>query len=298
MKNSFAAFVMTFRRPEVLEGTIQKIFDQTIPPKKILIIDNDPLQSGKSVIQKLSNYPIEYFAIGYNSGPAGAAKKGLEMLSNQGYEWIAWIDDDDPPIFIDTFEILLKIGSANSLCGCIGTVGQRFNQKNGLITRVADAELEGDGIILVDNIAGGMCKIVNSLVVRKKNILPDDKLFYGFEELDFDLRLQKAGYLLLADKFLYRKHRQFFNRSGINVKRGHKKEESRLWREYYSTRNTLIIFTKLKLYRALVFSLLRYLFKLIAGFRFGLKYGVMNMSYISKGIFHFLIKKSGRINHT
>jgi glycosyltransferase involved in cell wall biosynthesis len=292
----FAAFVMTYKRTDTLSNTIHKLFQQTYPPQKVLIIDNDSEQSAKYLSQDFSHLPIEYLPVGYNSGPAGAAKKGLEALSEKDYDWISWIDDDDPPIFDNTFEILLQLALKDNRCGCVGTVGQRFNKKNGLIDRITDAELEGEGFFQVDNIAGGMCKIINAEVVNKSAILPDDELFFGFEELDFDLRLQQAGYILLVDKVLYKKHRSYYNRMNLNINRGKRKSYNRLWREYYSTRNTLKILQKNKKYKAISINLMRFILKSIIGFRYGLQYGLRNAKYIFRGIFHFLLRKKGPLH--
>jgi len=290
----FAAFIMTYQRNITLSNTINILLKQSHPPQKILIIDNDPEQSAKYVSQKLSHLPIEYFSVGYNSGPAGAAKKGLEILSKENYDWIAWIDDDDPPIFDNTFEILLKLANDNEECGCVGSVGQRFNRKNGLIERVSDYELEGLGYLQVDTIAGNMCKIVNSKIIKNTFILPDESLFFGFEELDFDLRIQNSGYLLLVDKELYKKHRVNANRIGIKVKRGTKKPIVDLWRQYYSSRNSLFILKKNNLNRAIVLNILRTIFNMANGFRFGLNYGKKNLEFNSLALYHFCIGKKGK----
>jgi len=286
---------MTYQRNSTLEETINIILEQTFPPQKILILDNDPSGGAKSVVEKLSHLPVDYYAVGYNSGPAGAAKKGLEILSNEGYDWIAWIDDDDPPLFKDSFEILLKRASEVQRCGCVGVVGQRFDLSKAMMIRLPDEELNTEGIVYVDNIAGGMCKIVNADVVRKENVFPDEKLFYGFEELDFDLRVKKAGYTLIADAQLYKKNRIHHNRIGFKVKRGQKKETNRLWREYYSTRNLLIILHKQHAITSLFFFLLRSFLKSIIGFRYGLKYGVKNFRYINLGILHFIAGRKGKL---
>ena len=291
----FAAFIMTYKRPEIAKETIIKLFSQTVPPQKVLIIDNDQQESAKIIKEELEHFPIDYHAVGYNSGPAGAAKAGLDILVNEGYKWIGWIDDDDPPVFNDTFEILLKVAITNKHCGCVGTVGQYFDRKKGLMVRVSDRELEEPGILAVDNIAGGMCKIVNAEVCIKENIFPDESLFYGFEELDFDIRLQTAGYVLLTDRLLYKKHRIHYNRLDLNKTRGGKKEITRLWREFYSTRNSLIILCKNKFTQALCLSFLRHLLKIFLGFRYGIRYGILNAKIITKGIFHFLSGKRGAI---
>ena len=293
---NFATFIMTYQRVATLESTIDSLLSQTYPPQKILIVDNDPSRSAEVLMLKFSGRPIDYHAVGYNSGPAGAAKIGLEMLSTQGYKWIGWMDDDDPPIYNDTFEILLKKAEITDNCGCVGVVGQYFNTRNGLMVRVPDDELEGDGVIVVDNIAGGMCKIINSDVCLKKKVYPDQSLFYGFEELDFDLRMQEAGYVLVVDKELYKRHRVKFNRIGLQVKRGLKKDENRIWRDYYSIRNSLIIQQKNKLFSALFITIMRSFFKIASGFRYGVTYGNANARVILYAIIHFLMGKRGKVS--
>jgi GT2 family glycosyltransferase len=293
--SNYAAFIMTYRRPEILNDTIIKLLNQTAPPNKILIIDNDPLKSAQTIAENNIHNNVEYFATGYNSGPAGAAKKGLEKLSAQGFSWIAWIDDDNPPIFDNIFESLLQIANSAENLGCVGTVGQFFNRKNGIMKRVLDEELDGVGNIEVDNIAGGMCKLINAKVIVENNILPDEKLFYGFEELDFDLRLQSAGYHLLTNKELYKKHRLFYNRMNLQVNRGKRKQIKSLWREYYSTRNILIVLKKQKLYKAIILTIARSNLKIFLGFRYGIVYGFKNAKLISLALWHFLTAKTGSL---
>jgi GT2 family glycosyltransferase len=292
----FAGFIMTYERAETLIETIEILFVQTVTLDKILIVDNSSSYETQERIALLNNPRVVYHRVGYNSGPAGAAEIGLRILASEGYDWIYWGDDDDPPLFDDTFEILLKTALSNNKCGCVGNVGQYFNKKNGLMVRVSNAELEGNGAIEVDNIAGGMCKIVNAAVCTKATIFPDKTLFYGFEELDFDLRLQQAGYVLLVEKELYKRHRVYWNRTDITIKKGQKKEENRLRRDYYSTRNSLIIIKKHKLFSAFVFTILRSFYKIIMGFKFGLKYGLKNAKVIFYALFHFCIGKKGLIS--
>lgn len=295
MDLKFAAFIMTFQRVSILEDTIRSLFEQSVPPQKILIVDNDAAQSAKCVATKFENFPVEYIPMGYNSGPAGAAKKGLEILSEQDFQWIAWMDDDDPPIFPNTFEILLQLANSNKNCGCVGNVGQRFNTKNGLMIRIPDALLDGNGTLEVDNIAGNMCKIVNADVCRLKNVYPDEDLFFGFEELDFDLRIKEAGYSILVDKVFYKKHRLYWSRTNLKIKKGTKKDEKRIWRDYYSLRNNLIILRKHALHRAVLASLMRAIIKMVSGYRFGFSYGFKNFQVVLKAVIHFIIGKKGKI---
>lgn len=291
---SFAAFVMTYKRPLIAKETIEKLFSQTVSPQKVLVIDNDEEESGREIVTQLFNFPIDYMAIGYNSGPAGAAKKGLEKLATEGYQWIAWIDDDDPPYFPDVFEKLLQLAQINPKCGCVGVVGQYFDRKKGLMHRVPTNLLEGVGSLEIDTIAGGMIKLVNSNFVKESGVLPDDSLFFGFEELDYDLQMQKAGYKLLVDKALFLQHRTYHNRLHVE-KKVIKKSEHQLVRDYYSSRNMLYILKKNRLFSALFYTFLRIAYKCVITFKFGFTHGIINLKYQSRAIFHFIITKYGKL---
>jgi GT2 family glycosyltransferase len=292
---TFSAFIITYKRSNELIHMLQKISEQTVIPQHILIVDNDPDQSAKDVPSLFANLFIEYHPVGYNAGPAGAANYGLDYLSKKAYDFIAWLDDDDPPYFNDTFEHLLSILNENKQCGCVGLVGQHFNHHLGVIKRVDNDELTGKGLLSVSYIAGNMIKIVNAEVVRSKNILPEKKIFFGFEELEFDLKLQKAGYTLLVDKESFYRHRKLYNRLNITQPLFSKKNNKQLIRDYYSTRNLLFIMNQNKFYFAFVSVIFRVIFKSLAGFIYGPLYGIRNLKYQTRGVLHYFIRKYGQI---
>ena len=291
----FAAFVMTYKRPDIAKETILKLFEQTAPPDRVLIIDNDTLQSGKTIQEQLNHLPISYHANGFNSGPAGAAAIGLQMLAAAGYQWIAWIDDDDPPYFADVFEILLATATKDPRCGSVGVVGHFFNKKRGLIQRVSDDLIKGTEHLKVDTIAGGMIKIVDAKVVTEHHLLPETKLFFGFEELAYDLQMQKAGYTLLVDQALFLRHRIYHNRLQFE-KKIVQKTERQLVRDYYSTRNMLFILNKNKLKGAFCYTLLRILYKSLIAFTYGFNYGYKNLKYQSIATYHYFTSQYGQLN--
>lgn len=291
----FAAFVMTFERTHLINDTIDKLLVQSLPPEKILIIDNSITSKTQEFFSNYKNPKVEYFRVGKNLGPAGAAKIGLERLAQEGYKWIYWGDDDDPPFFKDNFEVLLKMADSIPDCGCVGAVGQFFNKKNGLIERVIDEELQKTGELKVDTIAGNMSKIVKANVVLKNKVLPDESLFFGMEELDYDLRIQKAGYNLYVDRSMYLRYRTQSNHLGKNVKRGLKKDSGRMQRDYYSTRNGLTIFKKNGLILALLINIFRIFYKMVTSFKYGSNYGKRYSGYLWRALRHFLKGKKGRV---
>jgi GT2 family glycosyltransferase len=99
---SLAAFVMTFDRPQILRHTAETLLAQSRPPEVVLVLDNGSNSETRAVIDGLADDRVRYHSIGGNSGPAGAAAYGLQQLCDEGYDWIYWGDDDDPPKTPDT----------------------------------------------------------------------------------------------------------------------------------------------------------------------------------------------------
>ena len=269
----FAAFIVTFNRPDILMDTIQKMLDQTRPPDKLVIVDNNDNDDTKNRAAQM--FPgVEHIKVGHNSGFAGGGKVGLEKLAKEGYEWILWADDNDPPYTSDTFEKLLQLGeSYGSACGQVGVVGHKLNKRTGLVVRTTNEELEKGEFMEVDTIGGGMIKMIRRESVLK-GVLPDPKLWFGFEDLDHDLSQKRAGYKILVHTGLFLDLRKKWNR--LNFKKTstvRKKDESVLWREYYSIRNSLRVMVKNGYYMAFFSILFVAVGKSLASYKYGFRYG-------------------------
>lgn len=292
---SFAGFIITYNRPEVLLNTIKAIFEQSFPPEKIWIIDNSDGNETEILIKELLNsYSLEYIRMGFNAGPAGAAAKGLKLAASEGYDWIYWGDDNDPPPFEDTFEKLfftLESISDFSSVGQIGMVGHLFNEKLGQIKKIESSFLKNKDFLMVDNIGGGQIKIINKNVVVM-NILPDDTLFFGFEELSFDLRLKKAGFISLVNGKYFYSIRENYGRLNSTSKKV--KTLSSLWRQYYSSRNLLFILKENSLYTALTINIFKNIFRPFMQVLKGNKYFLLSFHYNFLATYHFLINKRGK----
>jgi len=281
----FAAFIMTYERPHILKGTIEKIMAQTMPPEKIIVVDNSESWDTKYLIEALGHPTVAYHRVGYNAGPAGAAKIALQKLTEEGYQWIYWGDDDDPPMFNDSFEKLFQIVNNESLktLGLIGGVGHFFNRRTGTISRVSTELIRSCEAIEVDSVAGGQTMIVNSEIV-KMGILPDVNFFFGFEELDFCLKVKKGGFKIMVSTDLFIRAREKYDRLSYKRPLYIKKEITALKRQYYSIRNLLVILKREKLYSAYVYTICKGLIKSLFGFRYGWRYGSVNFRMLFWGI--------------
>lgn len=273
-EKKFAAFIMTYERHNILEESIQNLFSQTLPPEKILIVDNSVTYESQRLIYKLNIPNVEYYRVGYNSGPAGASAIGLMHLAKQGYKWIFWCDDDNPPPFENCLEELIALAEKlGDECGQVGIVGHNFNKLKGTFIRTPDADILNSEFLPVHYIGGGSAKTVNSKVILQ-GIIPEEKLFFGFEDLDFDLALQKNGFRSYVHSKLFWQCRKKFNKDNYQHTINLKKDNSRFWREYYSIRNMLYILRKNKLYVAFCLNIILLFGKILLSIRHGFTYSV------------------------
>jgi glycosyltransferase involved in cell wall biosynthesis len=288
---AFGGFIITYNRPKVLLDTIRSVFAQSCPPTFLWIIDNSEGLETDHAIATMQDSRIRYYKMGHNAGPAGAAVKGLKLCGQEGADWIFWGDDNDPPFRSDCFERLLAIRDKNPFCGVLGAVGQFFDRKKGVIKRVQTRLLEKKEWIEVDYVAGGMCMLVNGEVARA-GIAPNPDLFFGFEELDFCLRVSRKGYGIVVDCGLFLEARTLYNK--LEYDRPHYRKKKNLVREYYSLRNLLIISDSLTLPSMRNQLIRKWAAKSIYGFRYGPIYGWKNFKLINLAFYHYLREISGK----
>ena len=287
----FGGFIITYNRPEILLDTVKKLFDQSYSPELLWIIDNSENLETDHAIASLLDPRIKYFRMGYNSGPAGAAKQGLKLCADSGLDWIYWGDDNDPPQYNDTFEKLLSIKDDNPYCGIVGAVGHFFDHKKGEIKRIQSRLLERKKSVEVEVIAGGMSMLVHKDVVNA-GVFPNPDLFFGFEELDFCLKAKRRGFTMLVHCELFLALRKKHHRT--DFERPFYKKKANPIREYYSLRNLLYISDELTLgamKRQLIF---KWMAKSIYGFRYGPIYGAKNFQMIWLAFYHFGLGIKGK----
>ena len=246
-------------------------------------------------MSELSAGTVTYHAMSENAGPAGAAAYALDWLTHRNYDWIYWGDDDDPPPSPDTFERLLTVAAAaGEDTGAVGAVGAMWDWDKGVIRRLPDDALSG--LVNVDTIAGGQHLMIRREVVANVG-LPDSRLFFGLEELDYCLRIRRAGYRLMVSGDLMKECRARSGRLGCLPPRPvvpHHAYEA-LWRRSYSTRNYIFAmnrtFGRPDLARRELFkALARMCFSLGRGPRYGL--GFMKLQW--RGVVDGYLGRMGR----
>ncbi len=113
--------------------------------------------------------------------------------------------------------------------------GGRFDWKRGRIRRVPDRELHGP--VAVDHLAGNQVPFYLVGAVRSAGTF-HAPLFFGLSEIEFGLRLSRAGYSFYAHGDIWRQRREELGRLGIDGSPSWRLAPVN-WRRYYVLRNSV-----------------------------------------------------------
>ncbi len=246
--------LVTYRRATSLQTTLARLRAQSRRLDRLFVVDNasDP-EVEAMVADAADDLAVVYLDGGGNIGPAGGFALGMAKVLEDARDsdWIFLFDDDDPPYFDDAIESAAafagQMEAANPEVGGVGISGGRFDYRSGRVIRIGDAEIHGP--VLVDHItAGGMPAYRVSAVRAVGGFL--EELFFGFEELEFGLRLTAGGRPLFADGEQWSRRKSVKREAGLlpseeeSVARSTRinlRLSGAPWRRYYSLRNMIYI---------------------------------------------------------
>ncbi len=95
----------TYKRGEILKGTLESIQRQDFDDYEVIVSDNDIEETGRSVLVQLNDSRFKYYANRENLGMKPSFNKSLERSSG---EYIVMIADDDP-VYFDMASTLVKL---------------------------------------------------------------------------------------------------------------------------------------------------------------------------------------------
>ncbi len=240
--------LVTYRRPEALRHYLDVIGTQTRRIDHLVVVDNDPAPVIRQLVDEATTAAvathIDHVEMASNVGPAGGFAEGLRrvLAVADDDDWVVLLDDDDPPPRDDMFEWLLRFAleqhQRDPLVAAVGRTGARFDHRWGRMVRLRDDQLTG--AVPVDYVAGNQFPTIRVGAVRDAGPYRDD-LFFGFEELEFGLRLRARGYRVLIDGGFTLMARARVNRLGDGFGRPRLTKSAPPWRRYYSVRNLIVI---------------------------------------------------------
>jgi glycosyltransferase involved in cell wall biosynthesis len=240
--------LVTYRRPETLTTMLQCLSEQTLQLVHLVVIDNAASPEVAAIVEDhdRGQQQVTYVGAAENLGPAGGIALGMERILARADadDWMVVLDDDNPPGWPTVLAELFAFGQSmrreDPRTAAIGLVGARFDCTRGRLIRPHDEELSGP--VDIDYIGGNHLPMYRCEAVRKVGTF-SAPLFFGFDDLEYGLRLRKAGYNLYASGELWRRQRRAWGHTH-RVVRPSAGLSAPSWRRYYSLRNTIHILRK------------------------------------------------------
>ena len=203
--------VVTYNRLELLKECLQAIEKQTYEIHKIVIINNSSTDGTFEFLNSLSGSD-KYLIVHTeeNVGGAGGFNLGLKhsVLAGCDYTWL--MDDDTIPEPTALQELVNSASISN--VGTIGFVCSQVNWIDGtqhVMNRVSVCQDKNGNPIRVEENGNSACKcklcsfvsvMVNTEAVMELG-LPIKEFFIWCDDLEYTIRIYKAGYTcLFADK--------------------------------------------------------------------------------------------------
>lgn len=233
--------LVTYRRPQALAESLVAIGAQTLPLHELVVVDNDG--SAESIVREHAP-KATYVRAPENLGPAGGIAIGMRRVLEHAEvdDWLFTFDDDDwtsdPELFAKLMNFAQTMVERDPATAAVGRSGNRFDLRSGRMVRVHDDELRG--AVAVDCIAGNQFPLYSVGAIRAAGSFRSE-LFFGFEELEFGLRLRSRGYHLYVDGALWHAGRERAGRLGLVEKPRRSIETAPEWERYYSIRNLIYI---------------------------------------------------------
>ena len=233
--------LVTYRRPVQLAAALSAIGRQSRPLHELFVVDNDG--SAAEVVARVAP-GATYVRAPDNLGPAGGIALGMQRVleTARPTDWMFTFDDDDwawsPDLFADLLAFAQRMTSEDPSTAAVGRSGTRFDRKRGRTTRITDDELRGP--VSVDTIAGNQFPLYSVAAMAATGVFRAD-LFYGFEELEYGLRLRARGYHLYVDGDVWRESRTRNRRLGLVKQPALALRAPPQWERYYSIRNLIVV---------------------------------------------------------
>jgi GT2 family glycosyltransferase len=238
------AVLVTFERPRELATMVRVLAEGSQRLDSLVIVDNSRLPEGEPVGAADAALHVVMIETAENLGPAGGIALGMHRIlaSASDDDWILVLDDDDAPPTPESVAALRRFAHAcagdDPLVGGVGSNGGRFDRKTGEIRRVPDAELRGP--VDVDYLPGGALPLYRVSAIRDVGT-PMAELFFGYDDLEYGLRLRAAGYRLFAHGDVWRHNRETSARLGLGASLRSTRATNSGWRLYYSRRNLIAV---------------------------------------------------------
>lgn len=236
--SSYDAVVVTCARPQGLSECLRSLEAQSIRPRRVIVVDNAATSAPAAVGP--SPVDIEYVPLSENRGFSGGLELAVEhALADPHCDGWLMVLNDDLPLPSSEFgrmslEAAERMAALDPALAAVGRAGGDVDFTRGRLQKWRNRRYGfNPSVIPVDFVATGYGPLFRVPVLREFGNFRGE-LFIGMTEVEFGLRLRKAGYSLYAIRTLPdfdSSRRDDEGPRGLGS----------VWRDYYSRRNFTVI---------------------------------------------------------
>lgn len=243
----YAAVVVTFNRKRLLVEALNSLLKQTIPPVKIVVIDNHSTDGTPDELHRAGldqNPLVEIHRLPENIGGSGGFNEGVRLAAQlPDVGWLALSDDDaiyEPAYFeklalaqrrhpdIQAFSGNVMLTDGRIQSDQRGVVSNEYWVKKSLLPASA---FEGVAETTIDWFSFCGCVFATALVAKVG--LPEKDYFIWWDDFEYSLRLRQHTKLLNINDA------QVIHKTAIPSMDTIAKYQ-RDWRTYYNVRNKVL----------------------------------------------------------
>lgn len=233
------AVVVTHRRERLAGDVVRGLVDREgFPPERVIVVVNGEGGLDDPALER----SVSLLRLEKNIGPAGGFRRGLEAAATKAC-W-AYLCEDDVGLFDlpspRVADVLTRVETDPDK-GSIGGVvayGRQLDHRTGRTTPIVPCEADAGKDFLPVDVAAWGSSLVRCATVHR-GILPDDSLFFGFEDFDYWLAMQEHGFRVVLDvpTGLALGGRVFYGNRDRLLRGQRAVDEEEPWRKYYEARN-------------------------------------------------------------
>jgi GT2 family glycosyltransferase len=238
-----AVVVVTYNRAELLGRCLDGLARSRRRPDLVVVVDNASTDRTPALLTRRDDLPLRVIRPAANLGGAGGFHLGVQAAYDAGVDRI-WLMDDDVVAAPDCLDVLLahrgpalmatREDGSGRLCE---KAAVRFDLRNPFAIRPKRESVEQrygaraamPAEVPLDNVAFEGFMVSRAVVERVG--LPDQGFFIFYDDVDYALRIRRAGFAIVAvrDAVLTRQ---------LDFDQQH---DTRGWKGYYMYRNLFVV---------------------------------------------------------
>lgn len=236
---SYAVVIVTYNRLALLKECIECVNKQTLPVKKVIVVNNASTDGTKDYLEKIAvDKSYKIINCEENHGGAGGFSTGIEVAVKEQVDWIVVIDDD-AMLAADYVERLVEGQITHpqyqAIAGTVVTEGKiDLNHRKrminpGLLFKNCAIEDYDKEYFTCDN--ASFCGLMIKRDLIEQIGLPHIEYFIWHDDTEYSIRIRKHTGILVATKA------KLNHKTTLIAGTGPRRYT---WKDYYGIRNRIL----------------------------------------------------------